>query len=116
MADKSMLNKVVKVYFDAGKNEVKAQYNPALDELLGYLNKHPELGIEISGFASAEGDEEKNRELSNKRAITVLEYFNYKGIVRRRVVAMGYGSTTVAESSKEEGRRVEVKLVELATQ
>lgn len=116
LADKSMLNKVVKVYFDAGKNEVKPQYNQALDELLGFLNKHPELGIEISGFASAEGDEEKNRELSNNRAIAVLEYFNYKGIVRRRVVAMGYGSTPVAQSSKEEGRRVEVKLVELATQ
>ncbi|MFN5554711.1 MAG: OmpA family protein, partial [Chryseotalea sp.] len=82
--------------------------------LLAELQKNPDLGVEISGFASAEGSEELNRELSNKRAITVLEYFNHKGIVRRRVVAKGYGASKEATTAaKEEGRRVEVRLVEL---
>lgn len=113
LADKSVLTKVAKVYFDAGKSDVKAQYNASLDALMAELEKHPQLGIEVSGFASAEGSEEMNRDLSNKRAIAVLEYFNHKGIVRRRVVAKGYGATTDQVAAKEEGRRVEVRLVEL---
>jgi hypothetical protein len=65
------------------------------------------------GFASAEGTEELNRDLSNKRAISVLDYINHKGIVRRRIVAKGYGATKDQTSTKEEGRRVEVNIVDL---
>jgi outer membrane protein OmpA-like peptidoglycan-associated protein len=111
--DKNLLNKSLKIYFDAGKSDFKSQYNTQLEAMLNDLRKHPDLGVEISGFASAEGTEEMNRELSNKRAISVLDYFNHKGIVRRRIVARGYGVSKEASSSKEEGRRVEVRLVDL---
>ena len=111
--DKSLLAKSAKIYFDAGKSDLKAQYNAELDNLLSILNKYPDLGVEISGFASAEGSEELNRELSNKRAIAVLDYINHKGIVRRRIVAKGYGASKDMASNKEEGRRVEVKIVDL---
>lgn len=110
--DKALLSKLAKVYFDAGKSDLKTQYHPALDEILSALGKYPELGIEISGFASQEGSEELNRDLSNKRAIEVLNYLNHRGIVRRRIVAKGYGATKT-EASKEEGRRVEVRIVDL---
>ncbi|MFN3841396.1 MAG: OmpA family protein [Cyclobacteriaceae bacterium] len=109
--DKAVLAKQVKIYFDAGKSNLKAQYNTPLDEVLATLNKYPHLSVEISGFASQEGSEEMNRELSNKRAIEVLNYLNHRGIVRRRIVAKGYGATK-SESSKEEGRRVEVRIVD----
>jgi outer membrane protein OmpA-like peptidoglycan-associated protein len=112
--DKALLAKIVKVYFDAGKSDMKSQYNGQLDGILADLNKNAQLGIEISGFASAEGDEEMNRDLSNKRAIAVLDYFNHKGVVRRRIVAKGYGASKEAATSKEEGRRVEVRIVDLA--
>jgi len=112
--DKALLNKVVKIYFDAGKSDLKTQYHAALNEVLSALNRHSNLGVEISGFASQEGSEELNRELSNKRAIEVLNYLNHRGIVRRRIVAKGYGATKT-ETSKEEGRRVEVRIVDLNT-
>jgi outer membrane protein OmpA-like peptidoglycan-associated protein len=54
-----------------------------------------------------------NRDLSNKRAIAILDYFNHKGIVRRRIVAKGYGVSKESSQSKEEGRRVEVRIVDL---
>jgi outer membrane protein OmpA-like peptidoglycan-associated protein len=113
--DKRLLAKQVKVFFDAGKTEVKDSFKPSLDVLWKDLEQYPTLGIEISGFASSEGTEELNREISNKRAIAVLEYFNFKGVVRRRIVAKGYGATTGTQSTgaKEESRRVEVRLVEL---
>ncbi len=110
--DQAVLSKFAKIFFDAGKSDLKPQYDAALDDLLKPLNQYPELSIEISGFASAEGTEELNRELSNKRAITVLEYLNHRGVVRRRIVAKGYGATKTEHGTKEEGRRVEVRIVE----
>ena len=112
--DKSALAKSAKIYFDAGKSDLKAQYNGQLDAILSELNKYPGLGVEILGFAPAEGTEELNRDLSNKRAISVLDYINHKGIVRRRIVAKGYGATKDQTSTKEEGRRVEVNIVDLS--
>lgn len=111
--DKSLLAKNANIYFDAGKSDLKAQYNAQLDALLDALNKNKDLGVQISGYASAEGTEELNRELSNKRAIAVLDYINHKGVVRRRIVARGYGATKDEKVSKEEGRRVEVRIVDL---
>lgn len=111
--DKALLTKNANVYFDAGKSDLKAQYNAQLDGLLEALNRNKDLGIQISGYASAEGTEELNRDLSNKRAIAVLDYINHKGIVRRRIVARGYGATKDEKVSKEEGRRVEVRIVDL---
>ena len=111
--DKSALQKSAKIYFEAGKSDLKSQYNGQLDAILAELNKYPGLGVEILGFASVEGTEELNRELSNKRAIAVLDYINHKGIVRRRIVAKGYGATKDQTATKEEGRRVEVNIVDL---
>ncbi len=111
--DKAALTKSAKIYFDAGKSDLKPQYNGQLDAILNELSKYPGLGVEILGFASAEGTEELNRDLSNKRAIAVLDYINHKGIVRRRIVAKGYGATKDQTASKEEGRRVEVNIVDL---
>ncbi len=55
--DKTSLTKTAKIYFDAGKSDLKAQYSASLDAVLAELNKYPDLGVEISGFASAEGSE-----------------------------------------------------------
>jgi outer membrane protein OmpA-like peptidoglycan-associated protein len=111
--DKTALTKFAKIYFDAGKSDLKAQYNADLDNILSILEKYPDLGVEISGFASAEGSDELNRDLSNKRAIAVLDYINHKGVVRRRIIAKGYGVSKDQAANKEEGRRVEVKVVDL---
>jgi len=81
--------------------------------MLENLKKYKDLGIEISGYASPEGDEATNRRLSNERAIAVLNYFNQRGVVRRRIAARGFGSTASEKSSPEESRRVEVRVIDL---
>ncbi len=112
--DKAALTKMTKVYFDAGKSDIKPQDKASLTALLNELKKHSDLGVEISGFASTEGSQELNHELSNKRANAVLLYFNHEGIVRRRIVAKGHGATTEQSATKEEGRRVEVRIVDIS--
>ncbi len=111
--NRGVLEEVRKVYFEVGKSAVDSKYNTTLTEVLKTLKDHTDLGIQISGYASPEGDTEANRKLSNQRATEVLNFFNQRGVVRRRIVALGYGETLNETTSAEEGRRVEIKLVDL---
>ncbi len=109
----NLLKKTIKIYFSSGKSEMESKYAQELDEFLNVLKYNDVLGIEISGYASSEGDEDFNRELSNKRAIEILNYLNTRGVVRRRIIAKGYGSTENDSGNAAENRRVEVKIVDL---
>ncbi len=111
--DPALLEKLVVIYFDADQSELESDYHDQLDDILDVLNSNNELGVEISGFASSEGNEEYNKKLSNQRAISVLDYLNHRGIVRRRIIAKGYGSTENEGVSKEKSRRVEVRVVDV---
>ena len=111
--NRGMLDDVRKVYFAVGKSDVDIQYSEELNKVLEALKDHPDLGVQISGYASPEGDAEANRKLSNQRATEVLNFFNQRGVVRRRIVALGYGATSGEKTSPEESRRVEIKLVDL---
>jgi outer membrane protein OmpA-like peptidoglycan-associated protein len=108
-----VLNRILKVYFEAGESALEQKYESDLDKILNELENHPNFGVEISGYASAEGDMDYNKKLSNQRAISVLDYINHKGIVRRRIIAKGFGASDETGMSKEESRRVEVKIVDL---
>lgn len=111
--DVNILKRHATIYFDLDKSNLQASYHAELDQLMKILEKHADLGVEISGYASPEGNEAYNRELSNNRAIAVLDYFNHKGVVRRRIIAKGYGATNSAKLSNEEARKVEVRVVPL---
>ena len=73
--------------------------------------------VEVTGFASSDGDAKKNKELSRRRAQSVLDYLiEDKNIPLRRIgVSYGFGEAqAIADNSTREGReqnrRVEVKL------
>jgi len=111
--DKGLLVPVYKIYFDVGGAELTQENKTELQMIYDTLKENDQLGIQISGYASAEGDPEFNRKLSNKRAIEVVNFFNFKGVVRRRIIAKGYGATKADSKNPEENRRVEVQLVDL---
>ena len=74
--------------------------------------------IEVTGFASADGDAAKNKELSKRRAQAVLDYLidTHNVPLRRIGVSYGYGENQpVADNTTREGReqnrRVELKLM-----
>ncbi|MEM6841814.1 MAG: OmpA family protein [Bacteroidota bacterium] len=111
--DPTLMKETYKVYFSVGASKIEDSYNEVLNKILSPLKKHQDLGIEITGYASPEGDEETNKKLSNERAIEVLNFFNQRGVVRRRIVARGYGATQAAKVNAEESRRVEIRIVDL---
>jgi OmpA-OmpF porin, OOP family len=90
----------------------------ALAELAVQAKAERAYVIEVTGFASSDGNENLNRRLSQQRADAVVRYLaEYQLIPLRRIITpFGYGeSQPVAENDSREGRvqnrRVEVKIL-----
>jgi outer membrane protein OmpA-like peptidoglycan-associated protein len=111
--DKALLKSVHKIYFGVDSKTLKADDEAKLNKILEQVKTSDFLGVEISGYASNDGDAEHNRKLSNERANAVLTYMNERGLLRRKIVARGYGATENGSDNAQEGRRVEVKIIEL---
>jgi outer membrane protein OmpA-like peptidoglycan-associated protein len=94
---------------DESKQELTALTKEA-QGLKGYL-------IEVQGFASANGDAERNQGLSQERAENVVTFLHQQGVPLQHIVNPGAMGTTnpVAENDTPEGRlknqRVEIKVL-----
>ena len=109
---------VLAVNFKVGSAVLSADSKAKLDELATKALNAKGYVLEVSGFADASGNVERNRALSQRRADTVIRYLveNHQIPLRRIVTPYGYGeSNPVAENNSREGRaqnrRVEVKLL-----
>ena len=109
---------VLTVNFRAGSAKLTADTRARLDEFAAKTVNEKGFVIELSGYASKEGTEYYNHELSGRRAEAVLDYL--VGVCKvplRRIVGPHSGGTTnpVADNRTREGReqnrRVEVKLL-----
>jgi len=88
-----------------------------LDEIGEYLEKHPDLGIVISGHTDERGTEEYNIALSDERARSAKDYLTRLRINPERIVLVPYGEEmpAVADSNEEawaKNRRDEFKIVQ----
>jgi OmpA-OmpF porin, OOP family len=106
------------VNFKAGSAALSEKDKAELDKFADQTKNENGFLIEVTGFASSDGDEAFNRRLSQKRADAVVQYLaeNYSISLRRFVMPMGYGvknpvadNTTVA--GRKENRRVEVRIL-----
>lgn len=101
--------------FDAA--ELESEALPLLDTLAAYLERHPELIIEITGHTDDKGTEAYNLKLSENRAATVSGYIETKGIAGSRIHSNGVGETEPLTPNDDEGsrtrnRRVEIRFLE----
>lgn len=90
----------------------------ALDQIATQAQAEKGYVIEVTGFASAEGGENLNRLLSQRRADAVVRYLAEDHMIplRRIITPFGYGAAQpVAENTtragREQNRRVEVKIL-----
>ncbi|WP_158538053.1 OmpA family protein [Corallincola holothuriorum] len=102
------------LYFDSGKETLKPESAPELQQLSELMKSYPELNILIVGHTDNVGDDSLNQNLSNGRANSIQHQLsrNY-GVKPQRMNAMGKGeSAPVADNSTESGRaknrRVEI--------
>lgn len=106
------------VFFDTDSDVLKAQSKTELDRLVALLVHNSGMQVEIGGHTDAIGSEEKNLNLSQRRAQAVVNYIVENGISADRLTSAGYGEAKpVASNDTEEGRalnrRTEVRIVEI---
>lgn len=88
----AILRKALKgVQFETGKDIIKKQSFPILDNVYGILSSHPEYKLDIAGHTDNAGDHDKNVKLSEARAAAAKNYLIKKGIDASRFRSEGYG-------------------------
>ena len=91
-----------------------------LDAIYGILAAHPELRrVRIEGHTDDVGTNDYNKDLSDRRARTVVRYLTGKGIARERLEPSGFGEDRPIASNatalgRAKNRRVEFTIVDEA--
>jgi OmpA-OmpF porin, OOP family len=110
--------KTVTVLFPVNKATLGAEQKAQLDELASKAPDAKNYTVEVKGFADPTGNFDKNLELSQRRAETVVQYLTVKHNIplRRIMIPMGYGDTKPVSGGKtaedrKQDRRVEVSIL-----
>ncbi|HOG19456.1 MAG TPA: OmpA family protein, partial [Salinivirgaceae bacterium] len=84
--------RLVNVMYDFAKWDLRPESMAALEELVEILrDDNPNITIELSAHTDARGSAEFNKELSQKRAQSVVDFLVLYGIDIERLTAVGYG-------------------------
>ncbi len=103
------------IQFEVNKDVIRPISFTQLDEVVKILNEYPDYQLTIDGHTDNSGKVDKNQILSEKRALSVKNYFIKKGIDENRLVAAGYGDTKPlvennSIANKAKNRRVELNM------
>ena len=103
------------VNFLTGSSSLTAQSLPILDAAAATIMKNPSIKLEISGHTDNQGNSALNKNLSQRRANTVMIHLIKRGVEAGKLVAKGYGDQNpVADNATDAGRksnrRVELKI------
>ncbi len=101
------------VLFDTGRAELKPGAARSLDQIVDFLQQHPERRVQIEGFTDSVGSAEFNQDLSQRRADEVARAIIQRGIDAQRIRAMGYGESYPVASNTNPGSRQLNRRVEI---
>jgi outer membrane protein OmpA-like peptidoglycan-associated protein len=91
------------VTFESNSFALEQSSFAELDKLIAYLQKNPNLQIEIQGHTDNVGNETDNQILSQQRAKVVFEYLSAK--VENKLTYKGLGESQPLGENKEGNRR-----------
>ena len=101
------------IFFDTGKSTLKAGAKNTLAKIAAQLKGNSDVRVAIEGHTDSVGDDEKNMELSEKRANAVRDYLVSNGVPADRVSATGKGEADPVASNKTAAGRLQNRRVEL---
>ena len=106
------------VFYETDSWKLKKESLSELDNLVSLLSENKNLVMEIGGYTDSTGSDEYNNVLSEKRALTVVNYLIKQGISSDRLKSKGYGNTSplgdnVTIEGRKLNRRTEAKIIEL---
>lgn len=107
--------KIGGIYYDLNKATLRERSKEALDTLVDFLELNDNLVIEVRAHTDVRGPADYNKELSQRRAQSVVDYLVENGIDRERLKAKGLGETELkienaqTEEEHQENRRTTFK-------
>jgi outer membrane protein OmpA-like peptidoglycan-associated protein len=104
------------VKFQSGKHNIASSSYSYLNKIVRLLKENSSIKIHLKGHTDSDGDDENNFILSQKRAKSVSEYLEKKGVNEDMVTYEGYGesrsiATNESKPGKQLNRRVELLIV-----
>lgn len=109
------------ITFDTGKDTIRSESFPLLDQVAKLLDEHSEMKrVRVEGHTDNVGNAAYNKELSARRAASVVRYLIGKGVAESRLVPAGYGFEQPIASNgtalgRAKNRRVAFTVLEGAT-
>ena len=109
------LNMPSDITFDVDRSDVKPQFQSTLYNVAQTLREYESTTVDVAGHADADGTNEYNMALSQRRADAVARVLSSNGVNPVRLVAIGFGEERpIADNNtaagKARNRRVEIKL------
>ncbi|HYP76518.1 MAG TPA: OmpA family protein [Polyangiaceae bacterium] len=79
------------IHFETNKDKIRPESYPVLDAVADVLAKNPKITLEVQGHTDNKGAAAYNKDLSNRRAQSVMKYLVGRGVTSSRLTALGYG-------------------------
>lgn len=98
------------VYFRVGDYSLDAGARATLQEVASFLYQYPDVKVQISGFASPDGNAQRNELLAQRRRTAVELYLETEGVARSRFVSDG-AQIDKSTSGAQLARRVDITLI-----
>lgn len=88
------------IYYDFDKADILPDAEKDLQFLVNLMNQYPDMKIELSSHTDAQGRDDYNERLSQRRADSAKTWMVAKGIVADRIVAVGSGEKFILNRCK----------------
>ncbi len=93
------------VNFESNSDRLLPGAERILNEAAASLNKYPSIRVEVGGHTDSDGAAAYNESLSERRASTVRDYLEGRGVDRGRMTVRGYGEAQpIADNATAEGK------------
>lgn len=104
------------ITFNTNDAVIKTSANPVLDSVAKVAKEYNKTALQIVGYTDSTGNDSINIPLSQRRAASVSQYMQLRGIPVTRISAMGLGAQNpIADNAtaagREQNRRVEIYLI-----
>jgi len=85
------------IYFDFDRSEIRSEYVDVLRAHAAYLVDNPSITVMVEGHGDERGSREYNIGLGERRANTVLRFFEAEGVNPAQINTISYGEERPAE-------------------
>jgi outer membrane protein OmpA-like peptidoglycan-associated protein len=104
------------ITFNTNEDVMKASANAVLDSVAIVAKEYDKTNLQVIGYTDSTGNDKINIPLSQRRAATVANYLQMRGVNGARISSAGMGAsnpiaTNATAEGREQNRRVEIYLI-----